>query len=141
MRKVRRKRKLSSDINVVPYIDIMLVLLVVFMVTAPLFSQGYNVELPAVNSKPLQLNRQTQVVISITESGVYYYNEGQRNERLTLRQIQTKLQALQKSKDELEVFIKGDTKIQYGAVMTLMGSLQQSGIENVGLITQPEKGT
>ncbi len=141
MRKVRRKRKLSSDINVVPYIDIMLVLLVVFMVTAPLFSQGYNVELPAVNSKPLQLNRQTQVVISITESGVYYYNQGQRNERLTLRQIQTKLQALQKSKDELEVFIKGDTKIQYGAVMTLMGSLQQSGIENVGLITQPEKGT
>ncbi len=141
MRKVRRKRKLSSDINVVPYIDIMLVLLVVFMVTAPLFSQGYNVELPAVNSKPLQLNRQTQVVISITESGVYYYNEGQRNERLTLRQIQTKLQALQKSKDELEVFIKGDTKIQYGAVMTLMGSLQQSGIENVGLVTQPEKGT
>ena len=141
MRKVRRKRKLSSDINVVPYIDIMLVLLVVFMVTAPLFSQGYNVELPAVNSKPLQLNRQTQVVISITESGVYYYNQGQRNERLTLRQIQTKLQALQKSKDKLEVFIKGDTKIQYGAVMTLMGSLQQSGIENVGLITQPEKGT
>ena len=137
MRQVRRKRKLSSDINVVPYIDIMLVLLVVFMVTAPLFSQGYNVDLPSVNAQPLQLNRQTQIVISVTSAGEYYYNEGRRNELLSLEQIQARLRS--KTGDEIEVFIRGDAAVDYGKVISLMSFLQEAGIDNIGLVTQPSR--
>lgn len=141
MRTTRRKRKLSSEINVVPYIDIMLVLLVVFMVTAPLFSQGYNVELPEANAKPLRLNRQTQVVISITATGEYYYTKGSSNRPMTLIQIGKELKDLQQKNESLEVFIKGDTAIRYGAVMNLMGYLQEAGINNVGLLTQAPRRT
>lgn len=135
MRAVRRKRKLSSDINVVPYIDIMLVLLVVFMVTAPLFSQGYSVDLPAVNSQPIKLNRQTQVVISVDEKGEYYYNANGKTTKATLTEIENRLGQL--NKEEIEIFIRGDARVNYGAVVSLMGYLQQVGINNIGLVTQP----
>lgn len=137
MRAVRRKRKLSSDINVVPYIDIMLVLLVVFMVTAPLFSQGYNVDLPAVNAQPIKLNRQTQVVISVDENGEYYYSTGNQNNKLTLQEIEERIKKL--NKEEIEIFIRGDAKVNYGAVISLMGYLQKAGIDNMGLVTQPAR--
>lgn len=139
MRITRRKRKLSSEINVVPYIDIMLVLLVVFMITAPLFSQGYNVDLPSVKAQPLDLRRHTQIVISVTSKGEYYYNAGTANELLSISQIQNRLSEL--NKEEIEVFIRGDVAVDYGKVISLMSSLQGSGISNIGLVTQPPRGT
>lgn len=139
MRPVRRKRKLSSEINVVPYIDIMLVLMVVFMVTAPLFSQGYQVDLPDANAEPIKLDSSTQIVISVDIKGDYYYNAGEENELLSLAQIQNRLQAL--SDREFEVFIRGDSQVNYGAVISLMANLRNAGIDNVGLVTQPRGST
>ena len=133
----RRKRKLASEINVVPYIDVMLVLLVVFMVTAPLFSQGYQVQLPAVSAKPIQLNKKQQVVVSVAEDGKYYYAVGGNNKEASLPELRAYLVKLIQEKEEVEVFIKGDTRIAYGRVMELMQAMQQSGIEDVGLVTQP----
>ena len=83
----RRKRKLASEINVVPYIDVMLVLLVVFMVTAPLFSQGYQVQLPAVSAQPIKLNKKQQVVVSIAADGKYYYSVGGNNKQASLPEL------------------------------------------------------
>ncbi|MBE8182034.1 MAG: protein TolR [Candidatus Portiera sp.] len=137
MRTVRRKRKLSSDINVVPYIDIMLVLLVVFMVTAPLLSQGYNVDLPAVNAQPIKLKDKSQIVISVDENGEYYYTSGKQSSKVSLKDIEDRIKKL--NKEEIEIFIRGDAKVNYGAVISLMGYLQKAGIDNMGLVTQPAK--
>ena len=139
MRRTRRTRlaRLQSEINVVPYIDIMLVLLVVFMVTAPLFSQGFRVDLPAANPKPLEIKSRDQIVISVSQNGDYYYNAGKQSEQLSLNQIKTRLSQL--DKDELEVFVRGDTKTDYGNIVTLMSELQGIGIEDVGLVTQPNR--
>jgi len=134
----RRKRKLTSEINVVPYIDVMLVLLVVFMVTAPLFSQGYQVDLPAVSARPLNIQQQTQVVISITNQGEYHYSQGSINREVNLNELRDIMTELLKEESKPEIYIKGDKLVAYGEVVNLMASLQRLGIENVGLLTQPE---
>lgn len=134
----RRKRKLTAEINVVPYIDVMLVLLVVFMVTAPLFSQGYQVDLPTVSARPLNIKQQTQVVISITNQGEYHYSQGSINREVNLNELRDIMTEVLKEEGELEIYIKGDKLVAYGEVVNLMASLQRLGIENVGLLTQPE---
>ncbi len=134
----RRKRKLTAEINVVPYIDVMLVLLVVFMVTAPLFSQGYHVDLPAASARPLNIQQQTQVVISITNQGEYHYSQGSINKKVNLAELRATMTELLKEEGEPEIYIKGDKLVAYGEVVNLMASLQRLGVENVGLLTQPE---
>jgi len=134
--------------NVVPYIDVMLVLLVIFMVTAPMLNQGVKVDLPKVSSEALPQDNNTQVLtISIKADKTYYWNLGsevdtekQMDRAQTLPQLTQAVTALinqgNANGKKTQVFIRGDKAVDYGAVMGAMGGLQKAGVGNVGLITE-----
>ena len=132
------RRKPMSEINVVPYIDVMLVLLVIFMVAAPLMTQGIKVQLPSAISDPISIEDPSQfLTVSITESGEYSLDVAGEESFLELTAVITAVAKVATSNPDLQVLIEGDTAVPYGVVITLMDQLQQAGIENVGLITQP----
>lgn len=132
------KRRLSSDINVVPYIDVMLVLLVIFMVTAPMLMQGVKVELPQAATEPVEDQQDEPVIVSIKADGSYYINLGVTPKKpVELALIKQKISAIMASKPKTAVMVWGDTNVPYGSVIKLMSQLQQSGVPNVGLVTQP----
>ena len=134
----RRKRKLLSEINVVPYIDVMLVLLVVFMVAAPLMVQGVLVNLPETTSELLPRERSDPLIVSIKEDGVFFLEmEATKNEPLNSQMLAEKVSKILSSNPSLQVVVRGDGEVKYQKVMELMSILQSSGAENVGLITQP----
>ena len=134
----RRKRKLLSEINVVPYIDVMLVLLVVFMVAAPLMVQGVLVNLPETTSELLPRERSDPLIVSIKEDGVFFLEmEATKNEPLNSQMLSEKVSKILSSNPSLQVVVRGDGEVKYQRVMELMSILQSSGAENVGLITQP----
>ncbi|MBF7141643.1 MULTISPECIES: protein TolR [Pseudomonas] len=148
MARVRQKRKPVAEMNVVPYIDVMLVLLVIFMVTAPMLNQGVKVDLPKVSSEALPQDNNTQVLtISIKADKTYYWNLGsevdtekQMDRAQTLPQLTQAVTALinqgNANGKKTQVFIRGDKAVDYGAVMGAMGGLQKAGVGNVGLITE-----
>ena len=132
------RRKPMSEINVVPYIDVMLVLLVIFMVAAPLMTQGFKVQLPSAISDPISIEDPSQfLTVSITESGEYSLDVAGEESFLELTAVITAVAKVATSNPDLQVLIEGDAAVPYGVVITLMDQLQQAGIENVGLITQP----
>jgi len=131
------RKKVMSDINVVPYIDVMLVLLVVFMVTAPLLTQGINIELPNEVGDPIK-QQQDPIVITVDQAGRYYLNISPKpKEPIDLLQIQDRVNKLLNSRPNLPVLVQGDTAVPYGEVMRLMSSLQRAGTPNLGLVTEP----
>lgn len=144
----RPKRKPVAEMNVVPYIDVMLVLLVIFMVTAPMLNQGVKVDLPKVSSEALPQDNNTQVLtISIKADKTYYWNVGsevdtdkQQAKALTLPQMTQAVTAIiaqgTSAGKRTQVFIRGDKSVDYGSVMGAMGGLQKAGVGNVGLITE-----
>ena len=136
-----RKRKLKAEINVVPYIDVMLVLLIIFMVTAPLLTLGVDVELPKSNAKSIE-TKNDPVVVQIDEKGNYFLvvKAGDK-EAVSAETLATKVGALvkQNSKDKLQVYIAGDGRSNYQPIMDAMNILQNAGVEKVGLMSQPEK--
>lgn len=148
MARIRQRRKPVAEMNVVPYIDVMLVLLVIFMVTAPMLNQGVKVDLPKVSSDALPQDNNTQVLtISIKADKTYYWNLGsevdtdkQQAKALTLPEMTTAVTAIMNQSraqgKQTQVFIRGDKSVDYGAVMAAMGGLQQAGVGNVGLITE-----
>lgn len=133
-----KRRRLMSEINVVPYIDVMLVLLIIFMITAPLLTQGIEVDLPEAGAEPLPPNNLEPIVVTVDVKGRYYLNIGEQpntvidSERLKL----TVAKAL-KSKPDLAVIVKGDRQVPYGDVVTAMSLLQEAGAPKVGLMTEP----
>jgi len=133
-----------AEINVVPYIDVMLVLLVIFMVTAPLLMQGVEVELPKADSKPLPNKDIEPVIVSVRPDGTYYINLGVEPEKpQPLERIQSQVSTIMKNKPETPVLVWGDHKASYGLVVTLMGALEAAGVPDVGLVTDappPAKG-
>ena len=132
------RRKPMSEINVVPYIDVMLVLLVIFMVAAPLMTQGIKVQLPSAISDPISIEDPSQfLTVSITESGEYSLDVAGEESSLELTALVTAVAKVVTSNPDVKVLIEGDAAVPYGVVITLMDQLQQAGIENVGLITQP----
>ena len=132
------RRKPMSEINVVPYIDVMLVLLVIFMVAAPLMTQGIKVQLPSAISDPISIEDPSQfLTVSVTESGEYSLDVAGEESSLELTAVITAVAKVATSNPDLQVLIEGDAAVPYGVVITLMDQLQQAGIENVGLITQP----
>lgn len=132
------RRKPMSEINVVPYIDVMLVLLVIFMVAAPLMTQGIKVQLPSAISDPISIEDPSQfLTVSITESGEYSLDVAGEEYSLELTAVITAVTKVVTSNPDVQVLIEGDAAVPYGVVITLMDQLQQAGIENVGLITQP----
>lgn len=137
MAKVAR-RKPMSEINVVPYIDVMLVLLVIFMVTAPLMTQGIKVELPAANSEAIEVSDPNDfLVVSIDGDGRYFLNIGEKEKAISLETLAEQVERIVSAQPSIKVLIEGDQAVTYGYVMSAMDHLKNAGIEDVGLVTQP----
>ena len=134
----KKKRNLVAEINVVPYIDVMLVLLIVFMITAPLLMQGVKVELPKAPSNPLDEKDKEPLIVSIKADGTYYIDLGnQKNAQETLETIQDKVSKVLAQQPGTPVMVWGDKNVSYGTVVELMTVLQLAGAPNVGLVTEP----
>ncbi|RNF84220.1 protein TolR [Montanilutibacter psychrotolerans] len=135
-----RKRKLKADINVVPYIDVMLVLLVIFMVTAPLLSLGVDVDLPKQNARSIDVKKDP-VVVSVDKDGNYFLAvEAGRNEAVTSQMLVARVRAIAEQDPELRVYVAGEGQASYQRVLDAMGMLGRAGVAKVGLMTQPETG-
>lgn len=140
-KKVRVRRKPMAEINVVPYIDVMLVLLIIFMITAPLLTQGVNVDLPQAVANPVEAPENTEpLIISVDAEGNYYSSVGENpDDPVEASVLAARVVAILKRNPQVPVMVKGDASANYGQVVGLMALLQQSGVPNVGLITkQPE---
>ena len=140
MRPRSRKRPLS-EINVVPYIDVMLVLLIIFMITAPLLSQGVKIELPQVPSEPLPASDRDPVIVSVDEAGDFFINYGENQDQPIPPEILVnRISALVKHRPKLPVLVKGDADVSYGRVVQAMALLQAAGVKGIGLVTKaPEQ--
>ncbi|PTU31951.1 protein TolR [Stenotrophobium rhamnosiphilum] len=132
------RRKLSAEINVVPYIDVMLVLLIIFMITAPLITQGVDVELPKTDSQPIP-TPQEPLILSVDAQGRFFLNKGDdKDQAVDEKELISRITStLQKAPDTM-VLVQGDTKVSYGEVAHAMTLLQQAGIKKIGFITQPQ---
>lgn len=139
--KFQTTSKPLSEINVVPYIDVMLVLLVIFMITAPLLSQGVHVNLPQAKAKALSANEQLPLVVSVDQFGRYYLNVADKpkqpiNGQQLMTQVAAQLTIAKRKHQTLPVYVEGDRAVDYGKVVQAMVLLQQAGAQNVGLVTQ-----
>ena len=134
-----QKRKLMSEINVVPYIDVMLVLLVIFMVTAPLLTQGIEVELPKAGSEPIESAAdKLPLIVSVDKAGNLYLSVGDdEDEPSNAKEIVAKVSAILRNSPETPMLIKADRAVEYGYVVGAMVLLQQGGAGNVGFVTDP----
>ena len=138
----RFTKKKMAEINVVPYIDVMLVLLVIFMVTAPLLTEGYRVQLPEASAKPVEKSKQPPVIVSVDSEGRLYVNLGDNPKKsITAKTLVARVAARRKQYPDIPVLIQGDVKADYGKVINAMSILNDAGIENFSLITKPAKGS
>ncbi len=139
MLKRQAKKRLISDINVVPYIDVMLVLLIIFMVTAPLLQQGVAVDLPKAQARALSSGEKEAVVVSINQQGEYFLNIAHLpSNPIQAHDLKAQLSQVLMKDPHRKVVVKGDKNVDYGKVVAMMVLLQQSGAPNVGLLTQDE---
>ena len=134
-----QKRKLMGEINVVPYIDVMLVLLVIFMVTAPLLTQGINVELPKAGTEPIpDVPDHLPLIVSVDAQGNLYLNTGDNeDEPKSGKVIVAHVGAVLRNRPDTPILIKADRMVPYGNVVGAMVLLQQGGAESVGFVTDP----
>jgi biopolymer transport protein TolR len=134
-----RKRKLMGEINVVPYIDVMLVLLVIFMVTAPLLTQGIEVELPKAGAEPIETSSDNiPLVLSVDAAGNLYLNVGDDEDKpMGGKEVVAQTARVLDVSPDTQVFIKADRAVPYGNVVGAMVLLQQGGADQVGFVTDP----
>lgn len=137
----RTRKGPLAEINVVPYIDVMLVLLVIFMITAPLLTQGVQVQLPKGHAKTIKNGQQIPIVITVDKYGRYYLNTASHpkqtvNGQQLLTQVIAQLAVAKQRHQQRPVYVKGDVAAHYGEVVQAMLLLQAAGIQQVGLITQ-----
>lgn len=134
----KAKKKPMAEINVVPYIDVMLVLLVVFMITAPLLMQGVKVDLPQAPSVPMDNKQDEPLIVSVRPDGTYYLNLGKSQEKAKpIEEISGTVAKILRQKPNTPVLVWGDRKVEYGIVVSLMTELQNAGASSVGLVTEP----
>ncbi len=136
-----RRRRLMGEINVVPYIDVMLVLLIIFMITAPLLAEGVKVDLPKANAQaipPDMLKDSKPIVLTINERGQLFlnYNEPE-DEPIDAAKVEAQAAAVLRRAPETTVLVRGDYRVAYGEVVSAMTILQRAGASKVGFITQP----
>jgi biopolymer transport protein TolR len=134
-RRTTRKKPIS-EINVVPYIDVTLVLLIIFMITAPLVQTGVDVDLPQADTSPVQQENEPPVIVSIDKQGQYFIDIGaQEDEPVTASDLLYRVAAVLRNKPKTPVYIRGDHTVAYGKVVTLMAALKNAGVPSVGLMT------
>lgn len=136
------RRKPMAEINVVPYIDVMLVLLVIFMVTAPMMTQGVKVDLPETTSDPIQAQKDVEpVIVSVDANGAYYMEVGDdESEPMALADLNEQVSKVLAGRSQRDVLVRGDQNVDYGTVVRLMAALQTAGATSVGLITEEPQG-
>ena len=135
-----KKRRSVSEINVVPYIDVMLVLLIIFMVTAPLLKQGVEVDLPTAPANPLDAESPEPIVITVNKQGMMFLNialkpDNEISEEALIKQLKAALSR----EPERPVMVRGDANGPYQNVVATLVLLQQANVESVGLVTEPEE--
>lgn len=135
-----RKRRAIAEINVVPYIDVMLVLLIIFMITAPLLQQGVEIDLPQASANPLPPDQQDPVVLTVNKIGEYFLNIGAHiDDPISEEVLVHRVAAVLKYRPETPVMVRGDKNVSYGSVTNAMVLLQTAGVDKVGLMTdQPD---
>ncbi|MDX1725869.1 MAG: protein TolR [Pseudomonas sp.] len=144
MRKPMNKHGPKAEMNVVPYIDVMLVLLVIFMVTAPMLTQGVKVELPKVASEALPTDTQQQILtLSVQADGSYYWNLGselnteqQTDSAVGLEEMTAQVTQIIAERGDTQVYIRADQAADYATVVAGIAALQQGGVSNLGLVTE-----
>jgi len=124
-----------SQINVTPLVDVMLVLLVIFMVTAPIIQQGVQVNLPQARSGAIP-GTEEHLVVTVAKNGKVYLNDN----AMTLSQLGEKLRAIKKIDANKQVYLRADQDVRYGTVMQAIAEIRKSGIERLGMVTRPEEG-
>lgn len=135
-----RRRKPMGEINVVPYIDVTLVLLIIFMITTPLLQTGVKVDLPQAESAVVEQKSDPPLVITIKEQGQYYIMVGEKDqEQLQPEEIDGRVAEVLSAKPGTQVLIEADKSVDYGVVVTVMAGLKNAGVPNVGLMTKPSE--
>lgn len=145
LRKKHSSSRPIAEINVVPYIDVMLVLLVIFMITAPMLTQGVTVDLPKAASETLKSTDREPVIVSVNQQGDYFLNidahpEQAISEQALMVRVAAELELAKQNHETLNVLVKGDQGVMYGKVVVAMGLLKQAGAEQVGLVTDSTQG-
>ena len=136
-----RRRRMLAEINVVPYIDVMLVLLVIFMVTAPMLMQGVEVDLPDADATPVKDQDAEPLIVSINDRGELFLNLGANEKQaLELATIRQRVAAVLRRTPEKPVLVWGDQRVAYGDVVVVMAALQEAGAPTVGLVTENPAG-
>ena len=134
------RRKPMSEINVVPYIDVMLVLLVIFMITAPLLYHGVDVDLPQITSEPVDQTDVDPVIVTVTGDGEYKVSIGiDPDESVSPEELMDLVSRVMRNNPQTPVMVRGDRNVAYGHVLTAMSSLQGAGVPQVGMMTQPPR--
>ncbi|HHZ71323.1 MAG TPA: protein TolR [Methylococcaceae bacterium] len=138
MRRLVGRRKPMAEINVVPYIDVTLVLLIIFMVTAPLLQTGVEVDLPKAQAKTVAQDNTPPTVVSIDKDGQYFLSiGGGQDELVTAEELLIRVAAVLRYKPETKVLIRGDESVNYGRVVNVMAALKKANVPSVGLMTSP----
>lgn len=128
-----RRKKLMSEINVVPYIDVMLVLLVIFMITAPLLSQGVKVDLPQASANVVDVKDSETLVVTVDRKGQYFLDD----RKIAPAALRKKVVGVMRVRPKTPILVRGDRRVPYGEVVKAMALLQDAGAPSVGLVTQP----
>ncbi len=126
------KDRLMSDINVTPFVDVMLVLLIIFMATAPMMIQGVNVSLPEATAKPI-VSEKDHLLITLDKNGKLYIN----NYKIAPEFLQNKIKKILEGNPDQEVYLRADKDVSYGAVVKIMSEIKGAGVEKLGMVTEP----
>lgn len=137
----RGRGRPMAEINVVPYIDVMLVLLVIFMVTAPMLHQGAVVDLPRASADALPQEKQMPVIAEVDADGQYYLNIGETPDKpISARELVVNIKAIMRQRDDPDILVRGHQDVAYSEVVRLMAQLKKAGVPSVGLMTRPPAG-
>ncbi len=136
MSRSSKKHRPMAEINVVPYIDVMLVLLIIFMVTAPMLMQGVKVDLPEASAEPVDNQDSEPLIVSVDAAGQLFLNLGDEKQVLSLATVRDRVATIMRRTPKKPVLIWGDSAVAYGSVVTVMAALQEAGAPSVGLVTE-----
>ena len=130
----RSRRRIQSEINVTPFVDVMLVLLVIFLATAPMLQQGVNVNLPETTTQPLRV-RDAPLILSVNQKGEYFLGR----KAVPPDELQTRLEAIFEARDSKEIYLRADRDAPYGVVVKAMAAAQRAGSTQMGVVTEAER--